>query len=165
MKSSTMQSNSNQQSNIQANANTSVGNFEIEKDLKDDNFEEITESKDIIEDRINRIKSVMIDHTMKQQDLSEKINNLQKDIELLQMKLEDTANQQQRAIENEDYDEADQLNMRITQTKNLIQSKDSMIKRLDEDYMVLENKKSDKYKELSQLIHRSLEKMGELKDK
>ena len=40
-----------------------------------------------------------------------------------------------------------------------------MIKRLDEDYMVLENKKSDKFKELSQLIHKSLEKMGELKEK
>ena len=82
MKSSTNQSSSNQQSNTLA-GNTSIGNFEIEKDLKEDNFEEITESKDIIEDRINRIKSVMIDHTMKQQDLSEKIQNLQKDIELL----------------------------------------------------------------------------------
>lgn len=48
--------------------NTSLGNFETEKELvsKDDNFEEITESKDIIEDRINRIKTVMIDYTMKQ---------------------------------------------------------------------------------------------------
>jgi hypothetical protein len=45
--------------------NTSVGNFELDKDPKDDNFEEITESKDIIEDRINRIKSAMIDFTMK----------------------------------------------------------------------------------------------------
>jgi hypothetical protein len=45
--------------------NTSLGNFDYDKDTKDDNFEEITESKEIIEDRINRIKSVMIDYTMK----------------------------------------------------------------------------------------------------
>jgi hypothetical protein len=55
--------------------------------------------------------------------------------------------------------------MRLTQTKNLIISKESQIKKLDEDYMALENKKSDKYKDLSQLIHKSLEKMGELKEK
>lgn len=102
---------------------------------------------------------------MKQQDLSEKIYNLEKDIEILQLKLEDTATQQQRAIENEDYEEADALNMRLSQTKNLIISKESQIKRLDEDYMALENKKSDKYKDLSLLIHKSLEKMGELKEK
>lgn len=102
----------------------------------------------------------MIDFTMKQQDLSEKTKSLEKDIELLQLKLEDTANQQQRAIEKEDYDEADALNIRITQTKNLIMSKENQIKRLDEDYMTLENKKGDKYKELSVLIHKSLTKMA-----
>jgi hypothetical protein len=51
---------------------------------------------------------------MKQQDLSDKIVNLNKDIEILQLKLEDTSTQQQRAIENEDYEEADALNMRLT---------------------------------------------------
>jgi len=55
--------------------------------------------------------------------------------------------------------------MRLSQTKNLIASKESQIKRLDEDYMALENKKSDKYKELSALIHKSIDKMGELKEK
>lgn len=150
--------------------NQSVGNFEIDKSSikdqqKDDNFEEITESKDIIEDRINRLKTYMIDFTMKQQDISEKISNLQKDIEILQLKQEDTAMSQQRAIESEDYEEADALNMRLTQTKNLIISKESLIKKLDEDYMALENKKSDKYRELSQLIHKSIEKMSELKER
>ena len=130
------------------------------KDISEENFEEITESKEIIEDRVNRIKLIMIDFTMKQQDLSEKTKSLEKDIELLQLKLEDTANQQQRAIEKEDYDEADALNIRITQTKNLIMSKENQIKRLDEDYMTLENKKGDKYKELSVLIHKSLTKMA-----
>lgn len=68
------------------NHNTSVGNFDIDKsvkDIKEDNFEEITESKDIIEDRINRIKNSIIDFTMKQQDLSDKMSNLEKDIEIL----------------------------------------------------------------------------------
>lgn len=37
-----------------------------EKDLSDENFEEITESKEIIEDRINKIKLKMIDFLMKQ---------------------------------------------------------------------------------------------------
>jgi hypothetical protein len=39
--------------------------------------------------------------------------------------------------------------MRLSQTKNLIISKESLIKKLDEDHMALENKKSDKYRELS----------------
>ena len=164
----TPNTNPSQQQNSN-NLNQSVGNFEIDKSSKqsqrDDNFEEISESKDIIEDRINRLKSLMIDFTMKQQDISEKMSNLTKDIEILQLKQEDTAQQQQRAIESEDYEEADALNMRLTQTKNLIISKESLIKKLDEDYMALENKKSDKYRELSQLIHRSIEKMSELKDR
>lgn len=53
--------------------NTSCGNvgntFEYDKsqkDIKDENFEEIIESKEIIEDRILRIKHQMIDYTMKQ---------------------------------------------------------------------------------------------------
>lgn len=62
---------------------------------------------------------------MKQQEFSEKITNLEKDIEILQLKLEDTVTQQQRAIENEDYEEADSLNIRLQQTKNLIISKES----------------------------------------
>ena len=47
------------------------------------------ESKEIIEDRIYRLKGAMIDYTMKQQDLSEKTSNLHKDIDILQFKLED----------------------------------------------------------------------------
>jgi hypothetical protein len=57
------------------------------------------------------------------------------------------------------------LNMRIHQTKNLITSKDSQIKKLDEDYMAFENKKGDKFKDLSLLVRRSLEKMGDLRDR
>jgi peptidoglycan hydrolase CwlO-like protein len=59
---------------------------------KEDNFEEISESKEIIEDRIGRIKATIIDLTLKQQELGEKTRSLEKDIEILQLKLEDTAN-------------------------------------------------------------------------
>lgn len=47
---------------------------------KDENFEEITESKEIIEDRINKIKMVIVDFTIKQQDLTDKIQKQEKDI-------------------------------------------------------------------------------------
>jgi hypothetical protein len=43
---------------------------------EEENFEEINESKEIIEERINRIKVHMIDFTVKQQEISDKIVNL-----------------------------------------------------------------------------------------
>ena len=132
---------------------------------KEDTFEEVSESKEIVEDRVNRIKMSVIEATMKQQELSARTASLEKDIEILQLKLEDTAAQQQRAVEGEDFEEADALNMRLSQTKSLIASKEAQIKRLDEDYMAIENKKSDKYRELSALVRRSLAKMGELREK
>jgi chromosome segregation ATPase len=48
-------------------------------DSNDDNFEEINESREIIEDRINRIKLQIIDFTVKQQEISEKVLSLTKD--------------------------------------------------------------------------------------
>jgi hypothetical protein len=48
-----------------------------------ENFEEINESREIVEDRINRLKLQMIDFTVKQYDISEKIASLRKDIDLL----------------------------------------------------------------------------------
>ena len=70
--------------------------------------------------------------------------------------------QQVQATENEDYEEAEKLNSRIIQTRNLRLSKEAQIKRLDEDYMSLENRKSDKFKDLSVLIHKSMDKMESL---
>jgi hypothetical protein len=70
--------------------------------------------------------------------------------------------QQVQATENEDYEEAEKLNSRIIQTRNLRLSKEAQIKRLDEDYMSLENRKSDKFKDLSVLIHKSIDKMESL---
>jgi septal ring factor EnvC (AmiA/AmiB activator) len=43
----------------------------------------VDETKEIIEDRINRIKTQIIEYTMKQQEISDKIANLEKDIEIL----------------------------------------------------------------------------------
>lgn len=58
-------------------------------DSNDDNFEEINESREIIEDRINRIKLQIIDFTVKQQEISEKVLSLTKDNQLLAQKLDD----------------------------------------------------------------------------
>lgn len=55
--------------------------------------------------------------------------------------------------------------MKITQTKNLITSKDSQVKRFDEEHMLLENKKSDKSKELSNMLHKSIEKVDAIRSK
>ena len=55
--------------------------------------------------------------------------------------------------------------MKITQTKNLITAKDSQVKRFDEEHMLLENKKSDKSKELSTMLHKSIEKVDAIRSK
>ena len=57
--------------------------------LEEDNFEEITESREIVEDRINRLKLQMIDFTVKQHDIYDKIATLKKDIQLLLNKCND----------------------------------------------------------------------------
>ena len=134
-------------------------------DSNDDNFEEINESREIIEDRINRIKLQIIDFTVKQQEISEKVLSLTKDNQLLAQKLEDISQQQARAIENEDYEEAEALNMKFSQTKNLISAKDSQIKQFDEEHMLLEKKKTDKAKELSNMLHKSIEKVDAIRIK
>jgi hypothetical protein len=53
----------------------------------------------------------------------------------------------------------------MTQTKKLIHSKEALIKKFDEDYMAYESKKGDKFRDLSILIHKSLDKMNELRIK
>lgn len=87
------------------------------------------------------------------------MKNLEKDIKVQQAKVEDIAIQQQRAIEKEDYEEADTLNVKLTQTKQLITSKEIAIRMLDEEYMALENKKGEKFADLSMLINKSLNKI------
>jgi len=36
------------------------------KDINEENFEEINESKEMVEDRINKVKTRMVDFTLKQ---------------------------------------------------------------------------------------------------
>ena len=81
------------------------------------------------------------------------------------MKLEDTQTQQQTSIEKEDYDEAELLNSRIQQTKALIVSKESQIKKIDDDINSYESKKGDLVKETKVLIEKAIGKIKELKAK
>ena len=49
----------------------------------DDNFEEILESSEMIEEKIFKIKSWMIDFTLKQLDIQKKIEEINSDITIL----------------------------------------------------------------------------------
>lgn len=88
-------------------------------------FDEILESREMIEAKIFRIKCRMIDFILRQQDIQAKIDSLQNDIKILDRKIEETQSEQSTAIELEDYDKADNLDMRIKQTKKLIEAKEN----------------------------------------
>ena len=51
---------------------------------EDDNFEEILESSEMIEEKIFKIKSWMIDFTLKQLDIQKKIEEINSDISILE---------------------------------------------------------------------------------
>ena len=70
----------------------------------------------------------MMDFVLRQQDIQEKISSLQNDIKILERKIEETQGEQATAIELEDYDKADSLDMRMKQTKKLIEAKENQIK-------------------------------------
>jgi uncharacterized protein (UPF0210 family) len=53
---------------------------------ENDNFEEILESSEMIEEKIFKIKSWMIDFTIKQQDIQKKIEEINSDIYILELK-------------------------------------------------------------------------------
>lgn len=91
-------------------------------------FEEILESREMIEAKIFRIKYKMMDHVLRQQDIQEKIDSLENDIKILERKIEETQGEQATAIELEDYEKADSLDMRMKQTKKLIEAKENQIK-------------------------------------
>lgn len=103
------------------------------EDDEGDDFEEILESREIIEDKIFAIKCRIIDFTVRQWDLSEKVMALHSDIDILSNKIEETQNEQAQAIEAEDYEKADNLDMRIKQTKKLVEAKEYQIKQLREN--------------------------------
>ena len=68
-----------------------------------------------------------------------------------------------KAADNEDYDEAEKLNLKIQSIKALLSSKRAIIKKLEEDTSSLESRKGDKQIELGQIINRSQKKLEELK--
>ena len=128
-------------------------------------FEEILENREIIEDKIFMIKCRIVDLTVRQWDVSEKIKALYSDIEILSTKVEETQNEQAQAIEAEDYEKADSLDMRIKQTKKLVEAKEYQIKQLRENRLSQEVMRADKHQELSELMHRSIGKVDAIKEK
>jgi len=93
-------------------------------------FEEVLESREMIEARIFSIKCRMMDFTLRQQDIQDKIGGLRNDIKILDRKTEETQGEQSTAIELEDYEKADTLDFHIKQTKKLIEGKEGKIKQL-----------------------------------
>lgn len=90
---------------------------------------------------------------------------LEADIDILQKKIDDTQADQQQAIEAEDYDKADNLDMRIKQTRKLIEAKEYSIRQLQENNLTQELMKADKVQELSNLMHKSISKVEAIRDK
>lgn len=84
---------------------------------KDDDFEELSESREIIEDRIFRLKLQMIDLTIKQQELTSKKETLATDKVLLEKQEEETKEEEARCAEQEAYDEAEKLSLRLQSIK------------------------------------------------
>jgi protein-arginine kinase activator protein McsA len=70
----------------------------------------------------------MVDFTVRQWDISAKILTLKQDIEILLNKISETQNEQQASIESEDYEKADSLDMKIKQTKKLVEAKEYQIR-------------------------------------
>lgn len=75
----------------------------------------------------------MVDFTVRQWDIQQSIADLNKDIQLLQDKNAATQEEQQVAIEHDDYDKADALDMRMKQTQKLIESKEYKIRQMEEN--------------------------------
>lgn len=119
----------------------------------------------MIEDKIFIIKSRMIDFTIKQQDIQQQIENLNSDIQILQAKIDETQTEQSNAIELEDYDKADNLDMRIKQTRKLVEAKEHQIKQMQENNQTQEVMKADKLQELTELMHKSAGRVESIKEK
>lgn len=87
------------------------------------------------------------------------------DIKLLEEKVEQTQNEQLQASEEENYIKADELDMRIRQTSKLVEGKEQQINQMNENYLMQEVMKADKWQELSDLMHRSISKIQSIMDK
>ena len=64
-----------------------------------------------------------------------------------------------KAAENEDFEEAERLNHKISQTQQLIKSKQHLSKNNEDDLAGIENRKGDKQLELRNLIAKSQDKL------
>lgn len=128
-----------------------------------DDFEQLSESREIIEDRIFRLKLQIVDMTIMQQDLSDKQETLAADIKILQNQRVEARRNEAQAAECEDYDEAEKLNLKIQSIKQLIIAKEAHKKKLDEDTVSLESRKGDKYVELGQVVQKSKARLNEIR--
>jgi hypothetical protein len=75
----------------------------------------------------------MIDFTVRQWDIQESIEDLKQDIKILEEKIGVTQNEQTVAIEQDDYEKADALDMRMKQTQRLIEAKEYKIRQMEEN--------------------------------
>ena len=107
----------------------------------------------------------MVDFTVRQWDISAKILTLKQDIGILLNKVSETQSDQQQAIESEDYEKADSLDMKIKQTKKLVEAKEYQIRQLDENNQTQEVMKADKLQELSELMHKSISKVDNIRER
>jgi hypothetical protein len=105
----------------------------------------------------------MVNFSVKQWDIQSTISDLKSDIDVLQKKIEDTLTEQQQAIEQDDYEKADTLDMRISQTQKLIEAKDYKIRQMEENNLSQELMKADKWQELSDLMHKSISKVNNIR--
>lgn len=78
-----------------------------------DEFEDLSESREFIEDRIFRLKLQIIDLTITQQDLSTQQETLDSDVKILTEQKDEAQKSQEKAAEREEYEEAEKLNLKI----------------------------------------------------
>lgn len=90
------------------------------------------------------MKLQMVDLSIAQQDLQQQQKQLQADISQLEAQLQAEQDLELKAAENEDFEEAERLNLKISQIKQLILSKQALTKNNEDDLAGIENRKGDK---------------------
>ena len=79
----------------------------------DRSFEEMVESRDMIQEKISMGKGKIIELTLGQQVFKTKIERIESEIQLLNERITDSLKQQDEASAREEFDEAELLGMRI----------------------------------------------------
>ena len=108
------------------------------------NDDDTIESREVIEEKIFLIKQRMVDYTVKQWEILDNIKTLKADITVLAEKHDQLNNDQQDAIDAEDYEKADALDLKMKQVKELIESKEHQIKQLSSHNHGQESLKAEK---------------------